>query len=957
MGDTSILSDTGIAVSCPVAVTGQIPMLYQWYKGAAVADGKTDKDFAILALTQSDTGVYFCVASNPYGKDTSRIFRIKVRQHLGGIKGFVVSSKNVERLSNVVVTLSPGDVKAATTAEGIFEFTRLRAGTYAIAINPNGYDPFSNNAIEVNDSSMKDLGIIALVPADTAGATLKVVYDGNGAGAGSVPVDQKTYKPGMKVMVLGNTGNLAKTGAVFGGWNTKSDGSGTSYVAGDTFTMGAASGTLFAKWKPAAVLTLTYDGNGKTGGSAPLDTNKYSAGDSVTVLGNTGNLTRTGYFFNSWNTNANGSGTAFAAGSKFPMPATSATLFAIWSTVPTICITFNDQAATTPVSPATKIVLSPATTVGSLPAEPKKTGYTFGGWFTEPNGGGAVFTATTTVTASDTVYAKWNGATATITISKQPASKTVCAGVQATFSVKASGAAALTYQWRKGASAFTDIPGAVDTVCSLTPAASDSGTILSCLVSGEGASSAASALCTLHVNSPSTAATGVTAAATSVCSGDSTTLSVAGGQLGASASWKWYTDAGCTKSAGSGPSITVKPTAATTYYVRAEGPCGPTTAASQAIAVNTPSKAPTSITASAATACAGSAITLTPTGGTLGTGASWKWFTDAACTQAASGTPNADGSQISVTPSSNTTYYVQAVGPCNTTTAVSKAITVSTPSTPPTGITSSATGVCPGGSLTLTVSGGSLGTGASWKWYTNSTCTQAASGTPGSSGSQFTVTPTSQTVYYVRAEGGSCNPTPAASTTISVNTPPKITSTLSNQDVCETGMYASFSIAATGAMPLSYDWCKSDGTVLGHEAGYGVSTATVGSTSIYCVVKDANGCSTRSNTATVTVHQATVFTRQPEDQGGYQVTVRNDSVNATGEGTLTYQWQYQLPDKSWGVLGTGKTVSVLPYTLKGYESYVDTYVTTNIPVRVRITNSFGCEIFSKTVEYGVSWGI
>jgi uncharacterized repeat protein (TIGR02543 family) len=45
-------------------------------------------------------------------------------------------------------------------------------------------------------------------------------------------------------------------------------------------------------------------------------------------------------------------------------------------------------------------------TTGILPT-PTKAGNTFGGWYTAANGGGTVFTATTTVTADITVYAKW----------------------------------------------------------------------------------------------------------------------------------------------------------------------------------------------------------------------------------------------------------------------------------------------------------------------------------------------------------------------------------------------------------------------------------------------------------------------------------------------------------------------------------------------------------------------
>ena len=75
-----------------------------------------------------------------------------------------------------------------------------------------------------------------------------VIYDKNRATSGTVPVDSNSYAAGATVTVLGNTGGLAKTGYTFAGWNTKEDGTGTSYAAGSTFTMGSANVTLYAKW-------------------------------------------------------------------------------------------------------------------------------------------------------------------------------------------------------------------------------------------------------------------------------------------------------------------------------------------------------------------------------------------------------------------------------------------------------------------------------------------------------------------------------------------------------------------------------------------------------------------------------------------------------------------------------------------------------------------------------------
>ncbi len=75
-----------------------------------------------------------------------------------------------------------------------------------------------------------------------------VVYDSNGATGGSVPMDTNKYPQGATVTVLGNTGNLIRSGYSFVGWNTKADGTGTTYQEGHTFVIGSANVTLYAQW-------------------------------------------------------------------------------------------------------------------------------------------------------------------------------------------------------------------------------------------------------------------------------------------------------------------------------------------------------------------------------------------------------------------------------------------------------------------------------------------------------------------------------------------------------------------------------------------------------------------------------------------------------------------------------------------------------------------------------------
>lgn len=86
--------------------------------------------------------------------------------------------------------------------------------------------------------------------------TYTVSYNGDGNTGGSVPIDSTNYQQGQSITVLGNSGNLVKTGYSFSGWNTQANGSGTTYAQAQTFMMGVANATLYAKWTSTTTITL-----------------------------------------------------------------------------------------------------------------------------------------------------------------------------------------------------------------------------------------------------------------------------------------------------------------------------------------------------------------------------------------------------------------------------------------------------------------------------------------------------------------------------------------------------------------------------------------------------------------------------------------------------------------------------------------------------------------------------
>ena len=79
------------------------------------------------------------------------------------------------------------------------------------------------------------------------------------------------------------------------------------------------------------IYTVTYNGNGNTGGSVPTDATVYGSNATVTVASNSGSLTRTGYAFSGWNTAADGSGAHYTAGSGTFNINASTVLYAKWT--------------------------------------------------------------------------------------------------------------------------------------------------------------------------------------------------------------------------------------------------------------------------------------------------------------------------------------------------------------------------------------------------------------------------------------------------------------------------------------------------------------------------------------------------------------------------------------------------------------------------------------------------
>ena len=112
-------------------------------------------------------------------------------------------------------------------------------------------------------------------------------------------------------------------GYTFAGWATSPDGSGARYAPGAMWTANGTL-TLYAQWTPGQA-SLTYDGNGATGGKT--DPQNGVTDQRVNVRQN--GFTRDGYVFTGWNTQPDGRGQAWAPNAVWTLHGTGV-LYARW---------------------------------------------------------------------------------------------------------------------------------------------------------------------------------------------------------------------------------------------------------------------------------------------------------------------------------------------------------------------------------------------------------------------------------------------------------------------------------------------------------------------------------------------------------------------------------------------------------------------------------------------------
>ena len=465
-------------------------------------------------------------------------------------------------------------------------------------------------------------------------------------------------------------------------------------------------------------------------------------------------------------------------------------------------------------------------------------------------------------------------------ITVQPISQTVAAGTAASFTVSATGTAPLSFQWLLNGAAISGATAAAYT----TPvtAGSDNGEVFAVVVT-DSAGSVTSANATLTVNSPPQITTQPSAQTVAV--GQTATFTVAA--AGTALSYQWSRNgvaiSGATAAVYTTPA-TVSTDSGAVFAVIVTSNGISVSSVNATLTVTAPSSGAPQITTQPAnqTVNAGSVATFTvAASGTAPL--TLQWNRNSVPISGATGSSYTTPATVSA--DNGAVFTVIVTNSVGSTTSLPATLTVNSPPQITTQPASQTVSAGQTATFSVAASGGTL----TYVWKKNgatiSGATAASYTTPatvsGDSGSVFTV-------VVSNSVGG----TTSLAATLTVNSPPQITTQPANQTVL-VGHTATFSVVATGTGTLTYQWRKGGVAIAGATAASYTTPATVSgdSGSVFTVVVSNSVGGTTSLAATLTVNSPPQITTQPANQTVAVGATATFSVVATGTGTLTYQWQ------------------------------------------------------------------
>ncbi|RXK81351.1 T9SS type B sorting domain-containing protein [Filimonas effusa] len=633
-------------------------------------------------------------------------------------------------------------------------------------------------------------------------------------------------------------------------------------------------------------------------------------------------------------------GTLLFTGPGFTTPAlTATTTYYVEATSGTGCTAAARTSGTVNVNPipAIPVITGGNTTVCSgsvvtFNVQNPQSGITYR-WYDAAAGGNLVFTGasftTTPLTANTTYYVEAAGtagcaasvrAVVTINVTAIPSAPViagagaVCANTAVTLSVQ-NPQAGVIYNWYDAATAGN----LLFTGTSITTPALTANTTYYVQAGSGTCASAGRTQVTVTVNArPDNPV--ISANGTTVCIGQSTTLTVQNAQTNLVYTWYSAGSGGTALATGSGFTTPALSSNASYYVEVSNGTCTNTTRTRVDVTAVQPPPAPV-IAAGGTTICAGNATTLTIQ--SPQTGYTYNWY-DAP----AGGNLLFSGTSYTTNVlNSNTTFYVATAlnTGCSSSSRTSVNVTVNTAPAAPT-VTAANVSVCSGGAAALQVN--NPVSGATYQWYTT-----ASGGTAVFTGPNYTINNvTANMVYYVGTTSNlGCSSLTRASVNVTITTaPPAPSIANATPDVCAG---SAVTLTATSTVPgATFNWyaTATGTTVIATGASFSAGPIT-SDTSFYVAVTNAGSC------VSATRAQATIALVRP-------LAAPTVTVDNTTPQSVTFRWNAVTGATGYQVTQDGGNTFIVPngsgglsHTISGLQP------NQSVAIQVRALGALSCQ--------------
>ncbi|MBS1841145.1 MAG: immunoglobulin domain-containing protein [Acidobacteria bacterium] len=477
------------------------------------------------------------------------------------------------------------------------------------------------------------------------------------------------------------------------------------------------------------------------------------------------------------------------------------------------------------------------------------------------NAKGSVTSSPATLVVNATVVAP--------AITTQPASQTVTAGQPATFTVAATGTAPLAYQWQKNGSTISGATASTYTTPATTTG--DSGSSYTVAVTNsKGSVTSAAAILTVKAAVATPAITTQPSSQTVTAGQTATFMVAATGTAPLSYQWKknGANISGATNSTYTTPATTTGDSGSS-FAVAISNAGGSATSNAAILTVNSAPVAPTVTTQPAnRTVTAGQTATFSVVAGGT-TPLSYQWKKNGTAISGASSSTYT--TPATTTADSGAVFNVTISNTAGSVTSGPATLTVNASAVAPTIVTQPlSTTVTAGQTATFVVV--AAGTAPlTYQWQKNGA---NLSGGTASYTTPATSTSDNGSTFVVTVSNSQGSVTSSVAT-LTVNPAqviaPTITTGPASQSVVA-GQTATFSVAATGTAPLTYQWLKNNTNISGaNGANYTTpATSTTDNGTTYTVTVTNSAGNATSNAATLTVtagSQKTYSTTFPLTEG------------------------------------------------------------------------------------------